>query len=34
MVTVDNFEQVIREKTNNNEFISTKQLVGKLKDTQ
>jgi hypothetical protein len=34
MVTVNHFEQVIREKTNNNEFIHTKQLVGKLRESQ
>lgn len=34
MVTVNHFEQVIREKTDNNEFIHTKQLVGKLRESQ
>lgn len=34
MVTVNYFEQVIREKTDNNEFIHTKQLVGKLRESQ
>lgn len=34
MVTFNHFEQVIREKTNNNEFIHTKQLVGKLRESQ
>jgi hypothetical protein len=32
MVTIDFFEKAISEKTDINDFISTKNLVGKLKE--